>query len=284
MKNSKKGFTLVELIVVISILAILALILVPSIIGYTAKAKETTCDLNKSQLKQEITIYIESNSLLLSDLSNEPHKAAITAILKRATCPFHGEYKLDTTNNTITITCNHTTDAPSQNNKTAKEILNLKNIQGILDNVTFFRNLYPNQNNVPKATFNNLDLVVQVVSNTHTNTYPERTNNKLLYVSKSINYPSQTTTPDKFAKAIYDSEKNEWYVYMENSQNAFFDIGRFTASSTNTITNPALPYNSQDPSSNIPTVLTYLRKQVDTPGSSWTVAKTPPVLPEALTK
>lgn len=38
MKN-KKGFTLVELIVVISILAILALILVPSIIGYTAKAK-----------------------------------------------------------------------------------------------------------------------------------------------------------------------------------------------------------------------------------------------------
>lgn len=40
MKLNKKGFTLVELIVVISILAVLALILVPSIIGYTAKAKE----------------------------------------------------------------------------------------------------------------------------------------------------------------------------------------------------------------------------------------------------
>lgn len=40
MKSNKKGFTLVELIVVISILAVLALILVPSIIGYTAKAKD----------------------------------------------------------------------------------------------------------------------------------------------------------------------------------------------------------------------------------------------------
>ena len=39
-KNSKKGFTLVELIVVLVILAILAAILVPALLGYIDKARE----------------------------------------------------------------------------------------------------------------------------------------------------------------------------------------------------------------------------------------------------
>ncbi len=40
-RNNKKGFTLVELIVVIAILAILALILVPAITGYVSKANKS---------------------------------------------------------------------------------------------------------------------------------------------------------------------------------------------------------------------------------------------------
>lgn len=41
MKNKNKGFTLVELIVVLVILAILAAILVPALLGYIDKAKES---------------------------------------------------------------------------------------------------------------------------------------------------------------------------------------------------------------------------------------------------
>lgn len=40
MKNNKKGFTLVELIVVLVILAILAALLIPALTGYIKKAKE----------------------------------------------------------------------------------------------------------------------------------------------------------------------------------------------------------------------------------------------------
>ena len=47
-KNSKKGFTLVELIVVLVILAILAAILVPTLLGFIDKAKEKK-DINSAK-------------------------------------------------------------------------------------------------------------------------------------------------------------------------------------------------------------------------------------------
>lgn len=49
-RNNKKGFTLVELIVVIAILAILALILVPAITSYVGKATEAKNEANAKAL------------------------------------------------------------------------------------------------------------------------------------------------------------------------------------------------------------------------------------------
>ena len=59
-KSNKKGFTLIELIVVIAILAILAAILIPAITGYIAKAEQgrdsANCRANYSQVSMAVML------------------------------------------------------------------------------------------------------------------------------------------------------------------------------------------------------------------------------------
>lgn len=92
-KLNKKGFTLIELIVVIAILAILAAILIPAVTGYIAKANDTRDQANCRALYSQLAL----EAMLGNDLSYDPDDEASGLTL---------DFTHDTTNSIITgFTC-----------------------------------------------------------------------------------------------------------------------------------------------------------------------------------
>ena len=56
--RAKKGFTLVELIVVIAIIGVLAAILIPTMLGYVTQSKVTSANSTAASMKNEIDAFL----------------------------------------------------------------------------------------------------------------------------------------------------------------------------------------------------------------------------------
>lgn len=61
--GNNRGFSLVELIIVIAIMAVLVAVIAPSFLKYVNKSKKETDKTNASELQNEIEVSITSNSI-----------------------------------------------------------------------------------------------------------------------------------------------------------------------------------------------------------------------------
>ncbi len=94
--KARKGFTLVELLLVVLIIAVLASIVVPRMSGAAAEAKNAKCDANWANLVRALELYAASNdgaypatdvlfqSSVLNSSTYFPHGAPV--------CPYGDAY------------------------------------------------------------------------------------------------------------------------------------------------------------------------------------------------
>jgi prepilin-type N-terminal cleavage/methylation domain-containing protein len=93
MLRNQRGFTLVELMIVIVIIGVLAAIAVPAYSSYVSKAQERTCEANRRMISTAAGMYyIENDGTYATDIDDD-----LTDYLDNVTsleCPADGEYEL----------------------------------------------------------------------------------------------------------------------------------------------------------------------------------------------
>ena len=109
-KRMKKGFTLVEIMIVVAIIAILAAVAIPNFLKYRADARSQSCVSNMQQLKTAAESWrtTQSNPQAVPAVSDLVGTESSKYIPKESIiCPEGGDYTLSTAEGStaIAVTC-----------------------------------------------------------------------------------------------------------------------------------------------------------------------------------
>lgn len=117
-KKNNSGFSLIELIVVVAIMAVLVGVLAPAYLRYVEKSRQQTCYWNMDNVVREVQLRAFSDPDFMDDLLDAAGDANGTEVLdfirttdiSVPTCPSRGTYSMvfDTSEGTITMTCDMT--------------------------------------------------------------------------------------------------------------------------------------------------------------------------------
>ena len=109
MKKMLKGFTLVEIMIVVAIIAILAAVAIPNFVKYRNDSQRSSCISNMKQLQTAAEQYN-----IVNGADQKPTTADLCGtdkyIKTTPVCPYkHEAYKIDNVSETIVVTCEQAT-------------------------------------------------------------------------------------------------------------------------------------------------------------------------------
>ena len=144
MKEDRRGFTLVELIVVIAILGVLMAILVPQYIQYVERTRKAVCESNREELRRMIELDMTASE---ADGGASDAGAAEKEFNKltgsggaysgeKTICPDGGKIEFFTSNGTYSFTCTKHGESITDKISSALANVNFGNISRTLKNKT----------------------------------------------------------------------------------------------------------------------------------------------------
>ncbi|MGI6518080.1 MAG: type IV pilin protein [Bacillota bacterium] len=106
MKRDQRGFTLMELMIVIVIIGVLAAIGIPAYNNYVNKAKAAACQSNRRSIATAMGLYYAEKGEYPSAITDEKLGSYINN-LSDLTCPRGGTYSVEQDNGKVCIVCSH---------------------------------------------------------------------------------------------------------------------------------------------------------------------------------
>ena len=117
-KQKNKGFSLIELIVVVAIMAVLVGVLAPAYLRYVEKARRQTCYWNMDNVVREVQLRAFSDPEFMDDLVAEANGITVADVtefvestdIEVPTCPSRGTYTItfDQSTGILEMTCTMT--------------------------------------------------------------------------------------------------------------------------------------------------------------------------------